>query len=258
MEKKELIKKITQKKEFSELPIKDVELAFEKFDKDIHGDEEKIKLTRNLLRRVFSSFTSQKLLNLKDKSPEWVLKKHISTRERLPYYDEVYGRILKDFKSKRISIIDLGVGVNGFSYNYFKKSGFDVNYIAIEAIGQFVKLTNHYFDAQKIKGKAIHLSLFEIEKVKKIIKKVRKPRVICLFKIIDSLEMLKKDYSKKLLLEITPLAERVIVSFATRSFVKRTKFKVKRKWIIDFIKDNFNILDDFELGGERYISFRKR
>ena len=47
-----------QKKEFSKLPIKDVELIFDRFDKENYLDEEKIKLTRNILRKVFSSFTS--------------------------------------------------------------------------------------------------------------------------------------------------------------------------------------------------------
>ena len=60
MNKIELIKKIIMKKEFSQLPEKDVVLAFEKFNMEKYSDEEKVKLTRNLLRKVFSSFTSRK------------------------------------------------------------------------------------------------------------------------------------------------------------------------------------------------------
>ncbi|HDK42706.1 MAG TPA: hypothetical protein ENG87_04955, partial [Candidatus Pacearchaeota archaeon] len=62
MNKRELIRKITEKKEFSQLPEKDVEMAFAQFDKDRYLDEEKIKLTRDLLRKVFSAFTSTKIL----------------------------------------------------------------------------------------------------------------------------------------------------------------------------------------------------
>lgn len=258
MNRKELIKKITQKKEFSQLPEKDVELAFEKFDKKNYLDEEKIKLTRDLLRQVFSSFTSQKILSLKDKSEDWILRKHLSTRERLPYYKEIYKRILKDLnKNKKLSIIDLGAGINGFSYKYFKKLGFDVDYIAVEAIGQLVELMNFYFEKEKLQGKAFHLSLFEIDKIKKIISATKKQRVILLFKVIDSLEMLKKNYSKEFIFEIAHLSDRIVLSFATESMAKRQKFKVKRNWIIDFIKKNFSILDDFEFGGERYIVFRR-
>lgn len=252
MGKQELIKKITIKKEFSKLPEKDVELAFEKFNKDIYSEEEKIKLTRDLLRKVFSVFTSKKLLNLKDKGSDWILKKHISTRERFPYSQDLYRRILKNLD--KISVIDLGAGVNGFSYNFFKK---DINYIGIEGIGQLVDLMNFYFNSQGIKGEAIHLSLFELPKIKKIIKRTKKPRIVFLFKTLDSLEMLKRDYSKKLLLGIVPLADKVVVSFATRSLLSKKPFRVSRNWIINFIENNFKIIDDFELGGERYIIFNE-
>ena len=256
MNRQELIEKITQKKEFSMLPKKDVELAFEHFNKERYLDEEKIKLTRDLLRKVFSAFTSQKILNLKNKSSEWILRKHLSTRERLPYYEEVYKRILSRVGDK-VSIIDLGAGINGFSYKFFISGGYEVNYIGIEAIGQLVDLMNDFFKKEKIKGKAIHLSLFELEKVINIIKRTKKPRVVFLFKTIDSLEMLKRDYSKKLISVISPFADKIVVSFATKSMVKRKKFKVRRNWIINFIKEEFQILGDFEINGERYVIFSK-
>src|SRR3990167_1010793 len=111
MNKQEIINKIIQKREFSQLPKKDVEIAFSHFEKREVSDEEKIRLTRELLHKVFGAFGSQKLLSIKEKNPEWVLGKHVSTRERIPYYKEIYGKILEDFKGK-ISVIDLGCGVN--------------------------------------------------------------------------------------------------------------------------------------------------
>ena len=86
MNKPELIKKIIQKKEFSQLPKRDVEIAFSHFEKRQTSDEEKIRLIRELLHKVFGAFTSQKLLSPKNKNEEWILRKHLSTRERLPYY----------------------------------------------------------------------------------------------------------------------------------------------------------------------------
>ena len=257
MNKIELIRKIIQKKEFSELPRKDVLLAFENFDKEMYSDEEKIKLTRNLLRKVFSSFTSKKILLPKDKPEEWFLKKHLSTKERLHYYEEIYLKILKGM-NRKLSIIDLGAGINGLSYNYFKKIGFDVKYVAIEAIGQFVNLMDSYFKKGKLKGKAIHLSLFELEKLKKIIIKTKKPRVAFLLKTIDSIEMLERNYSKKLIFEISPLCDRFVISFSTKSMIKRKKFKAKRNWIINFITENFEVLNIFEFGGEKYFIFKNK
>jgi hypothetical protein len=256
MNKKELIQKITAKKELSRLPKRDVEAAFKRFDKKPYGDFEKIKMTRELLHKMYGAFISHKLLKLKDKSEEWILRKHLSTRERLPHYKELYSRILKEYRV--VSIIDLGSGVNGFSYNYFKKLDVEVNYIGVEAIGQLVDLMNFYFKKEKLKGKALHLSLFDLEKIKNLIKETEKPKIIFLFKILDSLEVLKRDYSKKLILEISPFADKIVVSFATESMMKRKKFKIKRTWILKFIEENFRILDDFELSGERYIIFNKK
>ncbi len=305
MNKTELLQKITEKKEFSKLPKKDVELAFLHFEKRQVSDEEKIRLTRELLHKVFSSFTSSKLLSPKNKDEEWVLRKHLSTRERLPFYSEIYKKILVEYKTQEISIIDLGAGVNGFSYKYFLDDGAfapardparifqiylrnyysrsrspasaslpllrpdqknhpamqnkrcNAAYIAVESVGQLVEQMNNYFEKNKLNACAIHESLFELEKIKKIITETEKPRIIFLFKVLDSLEMLERDYSKKLLKEIVPLADKVVVSFATMSMIKRKKFKVNRNWILDFIKNNFEILDELELGGERYICFRE-
>jgi len=250
--RKEIYQQIVKKKDFSQLPKKDVERAYKNFEKRQVSDEEKIRLTRDLLRKVFSAFVSKKILSLKNKDIEWILRKHISTRERLPYYKKLYSKLLKDFNE--VSVIDLGAGINGFSYNFFKNN---VSYIGVEAVGQLVELMNYYFKKKKLKAKSIHLSLFDIGALKKIIQKTKKPRMVFLFKTLDSLEMLEKDYSKKLLKEIAPLVDRIVISFATQSLIKKTRFKVKRTWIINFIKENFNLLNDFELGGERYIIFSK-
>ncbi|HKZ34222.1 MAG TPA: hypothetical protein VJ142_03250 [Candidatus Nanoarchaeia archaeon] len=252
----DMLQKIIQKKEFSWLPKKDVETAFSHFEKRQTSDEEKVRLTRELLHKVFGAFGSRKLLIPKKRTEEWILRKHLSTRERLPYYREIYERILRGL-GKKISILDLGAGVNGFSYRYFREIGFDVNYTGFEATGQFVESMNNYFKNNKIKAKALHLSLFQLGEIKKLIKKTERPRVIFLFKVLDSLEMLKRDCSKELVSAISPAADRTIVSFATESMVKRKKFMAKRTWFLDFLKENFSVLDDFEIGKERYLVFKK-
>jgi hypothetical protein len=254
--KKDIFKKIREKREFSQLPEKDIEMAYENFEKRQSDEDEKIKLTKELLRKNFSAFVSKKLLSLKNKEPEWILRKHISTRERLPHYQEIYKRIFSEYKT--VSVIDLGAGINGFSFNFFKEAGVKVKYTAIESVGQLVELMNFYFKKSKLDGNAITLSLFEKEKVKKIIKDEKKPRVIFLFKVIDALEKIKRDYSKELISELIPLADKFVLSFATKSLGNRKSFGAKRSWILDFVKDNFKILDGFEIGGEYYVIFSKR
>lgn len=257
MNKQELIEKITFKKEFSQLPKKDVEMALEKFDTERYSDEEKVKFTRDLLRKTFSGFSGKKLLLFKNKSPEEILQKHLSTRERYSHYLEIYERILKNLP-KKMSIIDLGAGVNGLSYDNFEEIGKDVNYTGIEAVGQLVDLVNTYFEQDKTHGKMLHLSLFDLEKVKEIIKEAPKPRVIFLFKVIDSLERFERDYTKKLLLEVVPLADKIVISFATESWVRRKRFYANRKWLTEFIGEHWQFTDDFEIAGERYLVFEKK
>ncbi|VVB83489.1 Ribosomal RNA methyltransferase (FmrO) [uncultured archaeon] len=246
-----ILKKIREKREFSQLSEKDIEMAYAKFQQRQASEEEKIKLAKELLRKIFSVFISKKLLSPKDKEPEWILRKHISTKERLPYYQEIYKRIFKNYK--KASVIDLGAGINGFSYNFLPKN---TSYTSIESVGQLDELMNFYFKKNKLTGQAVHLSLFEKEKVIEIIKKQKEPRIIFLFKVIDALEAIKKDYSKELISELAPYADRFAVSFPTKSLGNRQSFKAKRNWIVEFIEEKFEILDDFELGGERYLIFR--
>ena len=122
-------------------------------------------------------------------------------------------------------------------------------------MGQLVDLMDNFFKKQKLNAKALHLSLFNLNEIKRVLKSTKGKKIVLLFKVLDSLEMLKRDYSKEFLSEIVPLVDKVAVSFATRSMIKRKKFNVERAWILNFIKDNFKILDDFEIAGERYVIF---
>jgi hypothetical protein len=255
MNRKEIIAGIVSKKDFSKIPEEDILLAYGKFERRQCSEEEKIRLTRDLLRKVYSAFTSAKLLNIKEKREDWLLRKHLSTRERLNYYERLYEKLFKD--TKQCSVIDLGSGINGLSYKFFPKKS-NVNYIGVEAVGQLVDLMNFYFEKNNLNAKAIHDSLFNIKNIVKLLEKCEKPRIVFLFKVIDSLEMIEGDYSKKLLEEITPLCDRVVISFATRSMIRQAKFKVNRKWIVNFINEKFKLLEDFEIGNERYIMFEAK
>ncbi len=261
MDKNDFIKKIISKKEFSQLPKKDVEIALDKFYKRQTSDEEKIKLTRDFLRKTFSAFTSGKLLNpkiLDRKSPEEILRKHISTKERFDYYSELYEKILESFEEKEISILDFGSGINGISYAFFPNSK-KINYIGVEAVGQLNNLVNRFFKKNNfINAKSFHGSLFDLDFVKEKIQRTKHPRIVFLFKVLDSLESVERNYSKKFLKELIEKVDLVVVSFAMRSLVSRKNFCAKRYWFDNFVKENFQIVNNFEFGSEKYILFKKR
>jgi len=243
--------KIISKKEFSDLPKLDVEKIYGLYSKRQVCEEEKIRLTRDMLRKVYSAFTSSKVLNpkiIEKKSPAEILKKHISTRERFDSYEKIYSLLLKG----RETVFDLGAGINGLSFEFFPKG---VSYFGVEAVGQMVDLMNAYFSKENLKAEAFKGSLYDLEFISNLINKGRGKKVVFLFKALDSLEMVERNYSKKLLKEIVPLVEKVVVSFATESLVSRKKFSVKRYWFENFVHENFNVTEDFILGGERYICF---
>ncbi len=254
---KAIYEKIILKKEFSDLPKEDVEKIYSLYEKRDISTEDKIKLTRDSLRKVYLAFTSSKVLNkniLKKKSSDEILKKHISTRERFDFYEEIYSKLIKE----NCVLFDLGAGINGLSYPYLTKN-FNVKYFGVEAVGQMVELMEEYFKKEKFsEAFAIKGSLFDLDSILKIIKAEKGKKVVFLFKVLDSLEMVEKNYSKKLLEEIVPLVDKLIVSFATRSLVSRKPFKVKRFWFENFLsKMDWKILDSFEIGSEKYIVFSK-
>ena len=256
MGRNELISKICAKKEFSNLPKEDVERAFEKVSNESLLDEEKIKLTRNLLRKIYTAFLSEKILNAKNKDAEWFLKKHLSTRERLPYYEKIYERVFKNLKGK-VYVYDLGCGVNGFSYPFLSKINKNIFYRGVEAVGQLISVQKNYFEKEK-HASFFSESLFVIDKIKKIISKDKGKKVLFLFKVIDSLESLERNFSKKFLLEISGQVDEIVLSFASQSLGRGKKFFADRNWLKDFLMANFNILDDFKYGGEQYFIFTQK
>lgn len=256
-----VIEKITQKKEFSEIPREDIVRVVNLFDGPYYVEEEIVKKSRDLLRRIYSGFGGKKLLVIKNKDADDVLKKHLSTRERFSYYEEVYKRILNGLsKNNSLSIVDLGSGVNGFSYSFFNKLGYKkIKYLGMEAVGQLVDITNKYFQNNKLNARAVHLSLFDIGHVLEEVRNTTEPRIIFMFKVVDALESLERDYTKKLLFKLKNIdSEKIVISFATESWIRRKKFFVQRTWLINFIREHFEFIDDFNIGGERYLVFRKR
>jgi hypothetical protein len=179
----------------------------------------------------------------------------------MEYYGEVYSKILEGIDGK-INVFDFGCGINGFSYEEFSKAGFNVNYIGTEPVGQLCKLQNAWFEKRKMTALVEHISLFDLEANKEMVQstkyKVQGKSVGFFFKVLDSLEMMKRNYSKEVLKEIVPLFERCVISWATRSLVSKKKFHAERTWLKNFIEENFKIIEEFDAGVEHYLVFSKK
>jgi hypothetical protein len=285
-----LIKEVKKKREFSKLPdsiIERVALSVYTVEKNISSRENElyekiiVKKTREQLRKYFGVFLTNKVLKPKDVS-NWkaILSSHISSKKR--DYKRLYYEIFKSKSMKRVppikfndgseaeegcnifrSVVDLGSGVNGFSIFELHELTCLNEYYGIEASGQIVDLMNEFFDdcAKGFEAHAIWLDLFNIEEVKKIIRGASAPRAIFCFQVIDALEAIKKDFSKKFISEIVNELDEwdiFVLSFSTRSISGRKGFEANRKWLIDYLKENFEAVKDFEMFDERFFVFRKK
>lgn len=252
-----IIDEVMKKKEFSQLPREDVLLVYSSFEERDVSVEERIKLTRDLLRKMYTAFVSDRLLSVKDKDAEWFLSKHISTKERMECYQDVYEKALFGLKGE-INVFDFGCGINGFSYENFDKLGFNVNYIGTEPVGQLCKLQNSWFEKRAMRARVENLSLFDLEENIDLINGERGKKVVFLFKVLDSLEMFKRNYSKDVLSKMVPIVDRVVVSWATRSLVSKKKFHAERIWLKNFVSKEFEIIEEFDCGVEHYLIFKKK
>ena len=235
------VAEVRKKREFSGLPdsIAERALGLSKGD---------VKDARKLLRKYFGVFLTNKVL----KGEGDLLKFHMSSRKR--DYEKFYSEIFAegDFRS----VIDLGCGANGFSYGYLPRG---VCYVGVEAVGQLVENTNRYFRENGF-GKAcvVQGDLFDLDFVLSVLKNAGKPRVVFMFQVVDALENLEKNFSKRFILEISKECEKIVLSLSTESLGGRKKFAVRRKWILDFLEENFLVERDFEIFGERIIILKNK
>ncbi len=246
----DLINEVKKKKEFLGLPDSVVIRVVGEVDESLDS-KTKVKEVRAILRKYFGVFLTNKVVKPKDiMDYDSILKSHKSSGKR--EYDEFYGQIRKCFRGEEVvSIIDFGAGGNGFSYPYLRKAFGNVRYVGVEASGQLVDNTNVFFDKSGF-GKlceVVHGDLFDVNFVEGILKSEGKGRVVFLFQVIDALESLEKNFSKDFLLKIKRSSEHIVVSMPMLSLSGKM-IKVKRDWVVGFLKGNFEVLGEFEKNGE--------
>ena len=237
-----VIEKIKKKREFSGLPNSIVNRVAKISKNDMKG-------SRVLLRKYFGVFLTNKIFKGKISADE-MLTSHISSKKR--DYFSFYKEIFSDIKNIG-SIIDLGCGANGFSYKYLRDSLGSVDYVGIEASGRLVEHMNKYFKEEEFPAKVIVKDLFDINFVLEILQEQKKDRVVFLFQVVDALESLERDFSKKFILKISKECEKIILSLPTESLGGKKNFMTQRKWLIDFLNENFKIEKDFKVNGERLL-----
>lgn len=244
-----LIDETKKKKEFSKLP--------DSIIKKVAKDSADIKEIRASLRKYFGVFLTNRVIKAKG-SPEEILKVHISTKKR--EYSIFYRKIFEGYSSFS-QVIDLGCGVNGYSFFQLQELIDVKNYLGVEASGQIVNNLNDYFKScgKSDFARVVWGDIFNLSFLKEIISNSTSPRVIFLFQVIDALESMERDFSKKLLLFLKELIlneDLIVLTLPIESLSGRTNFAVRRKWLLDFLVENFSVEKDFLLNGERIICIK--
>ena len=239
-----LIREVKKKREFSGLPDSIVLCVLDSSDGDV-------KKSRALLRKYFGAFLTNRVL----KGAGDLLGMHMSSKKR--DYEKFYFEIFSGIDSVG-SVIDLGCGANGFSYGFLKKELGDVDYVGVEAVGQLVDLTNDYFEREGFGGKVVCSDLFDVDSVVKILKVARRPRVVFLFQVIDALEGLRRNFSKEFLLAIARECEWIILSLSSESLGGGKRFESRRKWLMDFLGENFVIDGSLASEGEEILILKNK
>lgn len=248
----DIIKKVKEKREFSGLPDSLIEKVLLQKQIKNKSEEDKIKLSRAFLRKYFGVFLTNKVLKGKDES---VLESHISSKKRdySLFYEKISSSVGKKFKS----VVDLGSGMNGFSYPFILDIFGNINYLGVEATRQLCELQNNFFEEGGFsKAKTVWGDLFNFEQVESLLKTAASPRLVLLLQVVDALENVEPNFSKSFLGDLKNVLNKedvLVISNPLKSISGRNRFDIKRRWLEEFVKENFILIDKFDLFDEEFL-----
>ena len=245
-----LIQKIKEKKEFS--GIED-SLVREKLDETLRqnnslknflgrdrseGYKKIVKLTREKLHRAYGVFQNEdktkviELINELEKTEDLheilsihkiILSSVVSTKERLPFYEQLYTKIFSITGWPK-PIVDLGCGFNPMSFPFM---GLDeVDYIAYDINKEDIKILNRYFEimGDDLNGEAALINLEDCD-----FKKIPKSDIGFIFKVFDVLD--RKDHKKSEDIITSLNCNWIVASFSTQTVSGKKMKHPYRGWM---------------------------
>lgn len=186
-----------------------------------------IKEVRSVLHDVYGVFKKSKyakrekllreISGLADiETHKEILSLHRSTAERLPYYEAVYKKIFS-VTGKPQTILDLGCGLNPLSLPFMKLK--KVEYHATELTEEDSKFIQQYLTQLHIKGSAFPMDLTRIDKLPQA-------DVCFMFKLLDTLEALKRDVTQTILTKLD--SEWAVASFPLKTLGGKKSISKRR------------------------------
>lgn len=223
---KQIIKKIKEKKELSDLPDSLIEDTlknyFKKYNLSMPSTKKSqkilIKEIRSELRKYTGRFqvSSKKRTELlKENKVRELLKTHTSTKERLPYYSKLIS-LIKKYDPK--SILDLGCGLNPIAV---AKKFPTAKYYAYDIKESELKLISHFFRENKIPGKT---KVIDIRKLTKL----PKTDLTLILKTLDIIETKGHPHATNIMKNLN--SKNIIVSFSTKTLSGKPMNSPRRQW----------------------------
>ena len=257
-EEKEKYKKLEDKK-FNErsTEFKDMQKWIRKRLREVYGVFSKKNLTDNQKQKLLDELykaVEEKNVVIENDILIQILRNHLSTYERLPYYPRLYSEIAQQTGMPK-SIMDLGCGFNPFAINYLPSIS---DYFATDISQKDMDFIQKYFDIEKIKGEAIQADLTNENDMNIILDKSKNYDWCLCFKLLDSLESTKKGTSEKLILGLQ--TKTIVVSFPTKTISGKGEIKGERKWFLNIIQKKQSqkyAITKKMIGSEEYTIFTK-
>lgn len=217
-----------------------------------------LKDIREIIGQVYGQFLTNEFLKKKkilesEDNINNLLKLHKSTRERIDFYTEIYNKIFKFYKPKKIA--DLACGLNPLSYYLIEKElNYSPTYFASDLNPEDMNFLNKFFKKNNILGIAKNYDLTKLEFIEN--EDFIESDLVILFKALDSLEEIKKNISKELLIKLPQ--KYIVISFPTRSIKAKIKFKNTQKgWLKKIIEENNWTYEQFEVYNEIFFLIKK-
>lgn len=222
-----------------------------------------IKIIKNKLHQIHGTFLTEKdirkidrllsLLEVDNKHlkeiSRSILSLHLSTRERLEFYDILYRKIFSITGKPRV-ILDLASGLNPYSIPWMDIEepisyyAYDIDYLLIDNINRFFELI------QFPRLAVVRDVIFE---------DIKEEGEVCLiFKFLPIAERIKKGSSQRLLDKIQ--TKFTVVSFPLRSISGKEKGMLENysKIFEPMFRNSYDTVDRFVLGEEIFYILRKR
>jgi hypothetical protein len=229
---KEIIKKIKQKKELSDIPNNFIEIMLknylQKYKISMPKSEKQQKVIIKEIRAELRNYAGRfqvksnyqnRLKLLQQNKIQEILKTHSSTKERLENYDEINKWI---YNTNPKSILDLACGLNPIA---LAKQG--IFYIAVDIKEDELKLIDLFFKKNNLDGKTIIADITKIENFPKT--------DICLiFKTLDIIEQKGHKRAKEIIQKIN--TQTIIASFSTKTLSGKPMNYPRRLWFENLLK----------------------